>query len=144
MHTQQGSDVTGFPQWITIDLGVTARLSRFMFWDRGAGTGSWIYTHGNVKHMELWGSTDPNPDGSFDGWTKLIDVHSFKPSGLPPGDNTSEDVEYAAAGQEFMFPLDTPPVRYIRLVCIESWTAPPESPNGFMHISEVSFWGQDQ
>lgn len=141
-HTSQDSDESGFPQWNTLDLGVQAKLSRFKFWDRGAGGDSWIYTHGNVKTMELWGSNDPNPDGSWDdSWTYITTVESFKPSGLPPGDANQEDVEYAAQGQEFIIPAEAPAVRYIRFRVIESWTAPPESPNGFYHVSEIGFWG---
>jgi len=60
-----------------------------------------------------------------------------KPSGGAIGSNSAEDVAQAASGEEFEFPIEAPPVRYIRFVNLESW-----STGKFMHIMEINFWGQ--
>lgn len=138
-HTAEGS---GFPQWFTFSIGdKKAKLSRMKVWQR---QDSWIFTHGNPKHFQVWGSNAPSANGSFDGWTLLMDCWIVKPSGLPPGDNTNDDVIAAAAGEEFEFPADAPAVRYIRFKIIESFVSPPNSSAGFFHLMEVTFWGQQQ
>lgn len=142
-HTAQGLPGTVIPPYtegfhmFTMDLGVLAKLSRFKFWQR---QGEWIYTHGNPRHFEIWG-TDilPSDNGaSLEGWTKLIENGEVvKPSGGAIGSNSAEDVAKAASGEEFEFPIEAPAVRYIRFVNIESW-----STGKFMHIMELNFWGQ--
>ncbi len=66
-----------------------------------------------------------------------MSCYSFKPS----GENTpitNEDKEYAANGFEFEFPLDAPPVRYLRFYVHETWGGAAN-----IHISELSFfWGK--
>src|SRR5690606_14879527 len=82
------------PQWFTFDLGVTAKLSRLVLFKRLSN--AYLYNSGAVKRWTLYGSNNPNPDGSFDeSWIFLMDCNSYKPSGLPPGENTNEDLEYA-------------------------------------------------
>ena len=121
----------------TMDLGVKAKLSRFKFWQR---QGSWIFTHGNPRYFEVWGIDElPADNGdSFDGWTRLIqNGEVIKPSGGAIGLNSAEDAASAASGEEFEFPIDAPPVRYIRFVNLKNW-----SEGKFMHIMEINFWGQ--
>jgi hypothetical protein len=142
-HTAQGLPGAVVPPYtegyhmFTMDLGVLAKLSRFKFWQR---QGEWIYTHGNPRYFEVWG-TDvlPSDNGaSLEGWTKLIENGEVvKPSGGAIGSNSAEDVARAASGEEFEFPIEAPPVRYIRFVNIESW-----STGKFMHLMELNFWGQ--
>lgn len=142
-HTAQGNPGSVVPPYteghhmFTVDLGVTARLSRFIFWQRQGG---WIFTHGNPRHFEVWG-TDVLPadnGASLDGWTRLIENGEvLKPSGGPLGSNSAEDVAQAAAGEEFELPIEAPPVRYIRFVNFESW-----STGKFVHVMELNFWGQ--
>lgn len=142
-HTAQGLPGAVIPPYtegfhmFTMDLGVLAKLSRFKFWQR---QGEWIYTHGNPRFFEVWGINElPSDNGaSFDGWTKLIENGEVvKPSGGAIGSNSAEDVAQAASGEEFEFPIEAPPVRYIRFVNLESW-----STGKFMHIMEINFWGQ--
>ena len=144
-HTAQGwADPDPLPTYgdkgphiCTFDLGVTAKLSRWKFWQR---QGSWIFKHGNPRIFDVWGAKELNASGTFDGWVKLIENGEvIKPSGLPIGTNTNDDKEQAAAGEEFSFPLDAEAVRYIRFVSLESWSGA-----RFMHIMEVDFWGQIQ
>ncbi len=131
-HTNPGV----WPQHFTFGLGVEARLSRFRFWQRG----SWVaFTDRNVKKFELWGSNNPAPDGSYNGWTLLMEGESVKPSGEPMGTNTAEDLALVGEGEEFVFPPGTPAVKYIRMKVTETWSGA----NSF-YIMQVAFWGDDQ
>lgn len=133
-HTANGSGV--WPQSITIDLGVTGKISRLIEWQR---QGTWIYTHGNVAKFELWGQVTLDATGSWANWTKLMDCVSIKPSGLPLGQVTAEDAAWAAAGEEFIGSPLNPAVRYVRIKVTESWS------NGdFFHISELAFYGDNR
>lgn len=124
----------GLPQWFTFDLGVTAKLSRIRVHLRTA-TG-YLYNSGAVKTWELWGSNNPNPDGSWDSWTLLRKCQSIKPSGLPAGQVTNEDLVYATAGEEFSFE-NIPNVRYIRWKTLANW-------GGVTHanLDEIYVYGQ--
>lgn len=142
-HTAQGQPGTLVPPYLeeyhmlTIDLGVRAKLSRFKFWQR---QDDYAYTHGNPRYFEVWGNNEIPEDrgASLIGWTKLIERGEVvKPSGGPIGKNSAEDVAKAASGEEFEFPIEAAPVRYIRFVNIESW-----STGKFMHMMEINFWGQ--
>ena len=130
-----------FPHRYTLDLGVTAKISRFKFYQRpGEGV---LYEHGNPKRYRVYArSTNPasgNPDEVMDGWTLVMECNSFKPSGLPPGQNSAEDIEFAAGGEEYEFPISLEPVRYIRFEFLESWSG-----MECTVIGEFSFWGQDE
>lgn len=131
------------PMYFTIDLGVTAKLSRYKLWHR---LGDWAYKHFNPKRWNVYGTTSPKyenhdeaywVEGGFkEDWHLLLSCYSFKPS----GENTpitNEDKEYAANGFEFEFPLDAPPVRYLRFYVHETWGGAAN-----IHISELSFWGK--
>ncbi len=127
----------GLPQWFTFDLGVTAQLSRLVLFKRLSA--NFLYNSGAVKKWELWGSANPNPDGSWDdSWILLKECQSIKPSGLPPGQNTNEDLEYAAAGEEFEFSSELPPVRYIRWKTLENWGNVTH-----VNITEIDVFGQE-
>jgi hypothetical protein len=127
-HTAVGS---GMPQWFTIDMTNIATLSRFKMWQRQGN----IYNHGNVKRFEIWGSNNPGDDWA--SWTKLGTFEGIRPSGLPTGATpTNEDIAYAAAGEEFVFPPGMTPVRYLRFKTLESWSG-----GNFVHILELRFWG---
>lgn len=128
-----------FPHRYTLDLGVNVQLSRFLLWQRpGADV---LYQHGAPKHYRVYGrATDPgagNINNPLDGWILLTECHSFKPSGLPLGQNSAEDEAYAAAGEEFTFPRDIPEIRYVRFEMLESWSGMLCSV-----VSEVAFYGE--
>lgn len=128
---------SGIPTWFTFDLGVTTQLSRFLYQQRNdAAIVRW--SQGNPRFFEVWGrATTPDADGSWNGWTKLMDVESVKPSGLPVGENSDEDLALMYKGEDFNFPKGTPKVRYIRIKVNETWNK-----TTFMHIGELTFWGQ--
>jgi len=129
------TDDTGMPCQITFDMGVTAKISRFTIWQR---QDNWIYAHGNPKRYEIWGSTNPASDGSYTNWIRLASCVSVKPSGMPSGQNTQEDVSAAARGEETTVSLNAPPVRYIRVRVLETWSGGLAT-----HISEMTLFGND-
>ena len=131
-----------FPHRLTIDLGVNVKLSRFRMWPRTAD--DVLYQHGQPKVYRVYGRADkPNPQSMTDdpmaGWTLLKECTSIKPSNLPLGQYSSEDLEYQSKGEEFSFPKETPVIRYIRFEMLQSWSGMKCSV-----ISELSFWGQIQ
>lgn len=136
-HTKPGS---GLPQHFTFDMGTQATLSRFKLNHRN-GTGSdGMYTGGDPKIYEIYGSNDPDTDGGWENWILLKECESVKPSGLPEGTVTSEDQQFAGVdGEEFEFADGLPPVRYIRFRTIRVWGA-----LDHMYIAELTFWGKPE
>lgn len=131
-HTANGK----WPQWFSFSIGVKAKLSRFRYWQRG----SWVsFSDRNVKKFELWGSNNPNPDGSWDSWTKIMEGESVKPSGLPMGTNSAEDLALIGAGEEFVFPPGTPAVKFIRMKVLETWSG-----DDAFFVMQVAFWGAEE
>lgn len=133
------------PCWLTIDLGVTAQLSRVATLPR---IGYVIYGGGAVRDYEFWGTPGiPNGDGTYskpDGEINPSNEHGFddiwfclgkftqiKPSGYlasgMPGDVTAEDSQAYNAGNDFEFdPAQYPhcndPLRYLRVVFAHTFT----------------------
>lgn len=128
------------PHRFTFDMGATAKLSRFKVLQRWVWNAA-IYGHGNPRSWNIYGTAEtPNPDGSWDGWTLLMHCESKKPSELPEGSYSDEDLAYLRGsdglGEEFIFPLSAPPVRYIRMEILRNW-----SNTDFFHAYEFTFWG---
>lgn len=121
------------PSHFSIDLGQKIKLSRFKYWQRPSD----VFKNQNVRKFEIWGSNNPNQDGSWDGWTKLGDFESIKPSGRPDGEVTNEDKDYAAKGEDFDMPMGAPAYRYLRWNSIETW-----SKIKCVSIAELTFWGK--
>lgn len=127
-----------FPMWFTFDMGQVAKLSRYKFYHLFRE--DYAFQRGNLKTWEVWGRPDTPPsDGSWDGWIKLMDCSSHKPSGLPVGEITGEDWEYLKAGEDFEFPPEAPAVRYIRFKVLETWGG-----DDFIHFTEFTFWGNPE
>jgi len=138
-HTLQGA--TPQPHRFTFDMGVVAKLSRFKIMQRPGG---WFYAHGNPRKYTMYGTaSEPDPSGSWNGWIKLRDCESIKPSGKPAGELTQEDRDHAMGadgmGEEYVFPLSAPAVRYIRIEVHQNW-----SNTDFFHACEITFWGNPQ
>ena len=128
------------PQWMTMDLGVEkgALLSRFKLWNR-AEIPELYYTGQSIQKFEVWGSMNPNPDGSWDdSWTLLLDEEVIKPSGLPLGQWTDEDYQLLKAGFEYTFPLNVPLVRYIRLKVKKTFGG-----NVDFLLIQLKYWGSE-
>ncbi len=108
-----------WPQSITIDLGAVGKISRLLLYQRGD---AYIFSEGNLKQFEVYGATDLDPTGNWDSWTLLGTFESVKPSGLPLGQHSSEDDDVAlVSGENFIMPLDVPPVRWIRIKVLRTW-----------------------
>ncbi|WP_196939904.1 DUF5000 domain-containing lipoprotein [Sphingobacterium pedocola] len=123
------------PQWFTVDLGVPVTFSRMKVYQRQR----YPYIAAMIKSFEIYGTNNPSTDGSWEGWELLGSFTSVKPSGLPFGSVSAEDVQYAVVnGEDFDFDgTMTVPVRYIRFKTLETW-----APGGGVQTSEISFWGQ--
>jgi hypothetical protein len=128
----------GLPQWFTFDLGVTAKISRLVLYNRASGA-TYIYNAGCPKEFELFGSMAPSPDGEFDAsWIPLRDTPcvSFKPSGLPLGEYTADDIQRQKDGEEFETDhFDE--VRYLRFKTNSVW-----GQNYNINIVEVTIYGE--
>lgn len=104
----------------TVDLGQTSRLSRLLINNRPES--NLLYNHSHMRRFEIWGSATPDVTADFSGWVKLGAYESFKPSGASVGTLTEEDIRYAhTVGEKFYFPVTSPDVRYLRIVCQETW-----------------------
>lgn len=108
------------PQTITIDLGVTTALSRFVFFPR-TETGGRFYVRPNLREYEIWATNNPTADGSYTSWTKIADGVVIKPSGLPSGTETAEDLAYALKGWSTEFEPGLPAFRYFRIKSLRNW-----------------------
>ncbi len=130
-HTAPG----GLPQWFTFSLGVKAKLSRFKYYQRGQ---YYSFSDRNIKKFEIWGSNNPDPDGGWNNWTLLLEGESIKPSGLPMGQNSQEDMDLITKGEEFVFPSDAESVKYIRMKVLETF-----GHIDHFYVMGVDFWGAE-
>jgi hypothetical protein len=126
-----------WPHSITIDLGVTGKVSRIRLFQR---LGAYIFIEGNLKNFEVWGCSDPiDMSGNWNSWTRMMVCESIKPSGLPLGQNTSEDIAVATDGEDFFNPPTNPPVRYIRIRVTRTWAG-----GDNFQISELEVYGDNR
>ncbi len=98
-----------------------------------------MWENGNPKVFTVYGTNNPNPDGSNDGWVALKTFTSVKPSGLPSGEYSDEDIYIATNGEDFEFdPSMIEPYKYYRFEFTENWGGD----NSFINLIEIFFWGQ--
>lgn len=129
------------PSYFTIDLGVTAKISRFNMvpW--------WLFIYMNYpRKFEIYGTETPNPGDDLNGseWKLIGKFQSYKPSGEDPAIITEEDKAYAWPGgvnfdvrpSEFQ-PDPYFPVRIIRFKITEIWGG-----DSFYSIDELTIWGE--
>ena len=107
----------------TFDMGVLAKLSRVVWWNRMHPNKTiFTFNQRTPQYFEIWGIDRlPEDDGASmapgSGWVRLIENGELiKPSGLPLGQVSAEDVTAEENGHEFAIPVDKPPVRYVRFV----------------------------
>ncbi|WP_460761801.1 DUF5000 domain-containing lipoprotein [Niabella terrae] len=135
--TLQTTGGTG-PHTISFDIGVTAKLSRV--WIRPYPEGSRYYFLTTMKRFEIWGSANPSLTGAFDdSWTLLGSYVVEKPSGLAYGTDNTLDQEAAAAGFNWDIDLNAPPVRYLRIRCLENFAG-----GTAQSINELSVFGDNR
>lgn len=129
---------SSIPAPFTIDLGVDAKLSRIVMFQRYFSSN--FYNWGNPREFEVYISAEkPAQNGDWSGWTKVMDCEIIKPSGLPAGTSNDEDLALAEEGHEFAFPLDLPPARYVRVIILSTWEG-----TTFTHPAEVDVFGEVQ
>lgn len=128
------------PTWITFDMGQEVRLSRMKLYNYGADPTPvrWFFYQGHMRFFQVWGTLEPDPDGSWDNWTLLGDFEVVKPSGLPAGEETNEDFEAGVAGFDFDFEFG-PKVRYIRIKNMENWEG-----SYWFEIKEITLYGDSR
>jgi hypothetical protein len=134
-YSSQGG--TGiWPQSVTIDMGVLGQISRVRLHQR---MGNYSFAEGNPRIFEIWGCQQLDPSGSWDSWTKLMECESIKPSGLPLGQNTNEDLAVARDGEDFINSPQNPKVRYIRFKIIRTWAG-----GDNFQLTEVEVFGDNR
>jgi len=141
-HTAPGGPL---PVITTFGIGVSAKLSRFVLWERA---NEFAYSHGNPRVFSLWGSDEDaprdillprsSPEGTVVGdWVNLGNfVFPNPPSGLPPTAINENDRLFVANGVSFNVPIASPKVKFIRLCIAETW-----SRGDFAHLIEMSLYG---
>lgn len=133
-----GHSPTGaLPASFTIDLGLTAKLSRLVMfqWDDDCE-----YAWGNPKSFEVYGCVNkPGIDGNWDDWTKIMHCTIIKPSGSPLGTNTDADIAALKAGHEFPVDVNAGVFRYIRIRILDTWGG-----STFTHPAEVTIYGAEE
>lgn len=144
-HTAPGAPP---PIQCTFSMGQTAKLSRFIMWERGD---QYAYSHGNPRDFSIWGSSKPAPAdailpesaavGTVVGdWVDVGNYHyPDPPSGLAPGFTNASDAAFVEAGVNFNVPSSSPPVRVLRLLVHDTWSG-----GDFAHVMEFSFYGKPQ
>jgi hypothetical protein len=137
---------TGCPITFTWDMGLATQLEKLKFWMRPSNDDRWA--KGTPQFFEIYGSLNPNPDGSMDSsWTKLGSFECVQPSGngtkTPWEAPTDDDIALSNAGLEWDFPgTEGNPntwVRYIRFKSLQNFQAA-ETPRLLM--AEITFWGK--
>jgi len=131
---------TSYPASISIDLGVTVRLSRFLLFHRADVDRDDItyYWWGNWRSFDVYVCYDtPNRGGDWSEWTKIGECEVIKPSGLVDHTMTDEDRAFGEAGFEFEFDPDLPPFRYFRIYVKTVFGG-----TTFSESSELDFYGE--
>jgi hypothetical protein len=124
----------GMPESFTIDLGVSARLSRMKYYQRQST--AFYYTSQTPMVFDVYGSNSPASNGDWNSWTLLTHCVSAKPSGLPLGVVNSDDVAAAVAGEDFNFPITSQGYRYLRFKVTQTY-----GNASSITFAELSFWG---
>jgi hypothetical protein len=123
---------------ITIDLGVTGKISRIRLHQRMGSYQTW--GEGNPRNFEVWGCVNPpDPSGNWDNWTKFMECESIKPSGLPGTEYATEDVSRAQDGEDFYNANVDFAVRYLRLRVYRSWSG-----GDNIQIGEMEVFGDNR
>ncbi|MBO9151502.1 DUF5000 domain-containing lipoprotein [Chitinophaga sp. GCM10012297] len=127
---------SSLPAPFTLDLGVTAKVSRFVLFQRKFSDS--YYNWGNPRTFDVYvRATAPSQSGDWSEWTKVMEAEVIKPSGASTSTVTDDDLRAAENGHEFTFDLSLEPVRYIRIVVRSTWGS-----TTFTHPAEVDVYGE--
>jgi hypothetical protein len=132
----QGGDMI-MPKSITLDMGVPGNIYRIHFLWRIDP--NWEWRGGSPTLMKVYGCAELDPTGAWDSWTEIYDYVSVKPSGLPKGQNTAEDLEVFNAGERFDIDTSLPKMRYLRISVYETWAA-----GDNFQIAEITVYGDNR
>lgn len=131
------SPSSSLPAPFTIDLGVVAKVSRLVIFQRRYGDS--YYNWGNPRAFDLYvRTTAPSQSGAWEEWTRIKETEIAKPSGTS-STVTDDDLRVAEAGHEFTFDLSQEPVRYIRIVVKSTWGS-----TTFTHPAEIDVFGEPE
>jgi len=134
--TQQIAGGNG-PHTVTFSLGVSAKLSRIWMRPYAEVNPIRYYYLQAMRRFEIYGSDNPNPNGSLDqSWVLLGSYTITKPSGLPYGVENDLDKQTAEAGFDLPCDLSAPKVRYLRVRCLENWVG-----GTGLNIDELTVYG---
>lgn len=122
------------PNWITIDLGREYIFGRFKL-NQVSHSNTWRYGSCSPRKFEVWVSN--NPSTNWNDWTYLASFESIKPSGLPVGQLSADDLAMNANGEEYEFPILEKGYRYMRYKVLETWG----NTTNFCAL-EFTLWGQ--
>jgi hypothetical protein len=121
---------------VTLDLGHYSRLSRIVIHQR-QDVATMPYARGNPKTFSVYGTASSSPSGDWSEWTKITDCSVVKPSGLPLGQTSNDDIIAMNAGHEFFFPIGGDVVRFIRFQFHETWAN-----QSSLHFAEITCYGE--
>lgn len=140
----------GLPSVATIKFAAPTMISRIVLWQYawGATNYSHFYYAGNLRVVDLYGSTEASPSVSDPednaSWSFIMRCEIKMPSGgwINQDSMTDEDFDVAKnRGHEFIFPVleKAPKYTYLRFKIISSFDGAPE---GGM-LSEINLFGDD-
>lgn len=139
--TQQPTD--GSSAFVTVDIGQLAKISRIKFWTypEWMSSGPWPYYYGgSPRIIEIYGSENPNPDGSWDDSWFLLSRHEvIKPSGLPYGQMSDEDKRFAEVGFDAIADPLVPKAKYLRFKQILNWVG-----TTWLDMTEIQIYGDNR
>jgi hypothetical protein len=128
----------------TFGIGNSYKLTHFLMYFRD-------YGFNNPKDFTIFGSNTDSPGDAvtpggaavgtqYGDWTSLGNFAvPDPPSGLPQGQTNASDKAYMNNGIDFSMPVNTPPVKYIRIVVKDTWFG-----LDYTIIREVTFSGIPQ
>jgi len=119
------------PASFSIDMGKPQSVAKIKLWQRISAA----YNYGNPKTFEIYGSNKLSEDGNWESWNKLGTFTMEKPSGLPLGENSEEDIRVGQSGHEFSLDQAGEPFRYLRVRVLETWGKTP-----YMHLIELTLF----
>jgi hypothetical protein len=142
---------TPMPQHVTISLGRPMSISSMKMFPREINQE--LYSGAAIRVFELWGTTDPPADGSFDNWHRLGRWEVEKPSGYGVGSDvgpiTDDDRDWFMSGGNYDVQItdETPnpymTVTYLRFRTVHTFvTYGTEATSGQITVGEVTFYGQ--
>ena len=147
-----------YPRHITIDLGATYKVSRYVWWQQAGEVeqgrlAEYAYTRGNpnkwyiyVRNEEIEPTQEITVDNDGDGlpdwtnhWIKVGEHELVKPSGLPAGQLSEEDIDAIInTGHNFDLPLEVDRFRYIRYGITSNFDGA-----GWCNMAEIDFYGSN-